>query len=108
MCSTSPSVCDDSSVTACHLPRPSSGSVATFDVIAAAYYGDGPELGRNGKFAWFENDDGVGGAWGKQVLGDLFWGAGEAALEYAGRMKQPGSYYLLLPNSVAERRKQTS
>jgi membrane-bound lytic murein transglycosylase A len=37
------------------------------------------------------------------VRGDFFWGAGEAALEYAGRMKQPGSYYLFLPKAVAHR-----
>jgi membrane-bound lytic murein transglycosylase A len=42
------------------------------------------------------------------VRGDLFWGAGEAALAYAGGMKQPGSYYLLLPKSVAERKAGTS
>ena len=45
------------------------------DVYAAAYYGDGPELGRNGRFAWFENLDGHAGAWSQTVLGDLFWGA---------------------------------
>jgi membrane-bound lytic murein transglycosylase A len=31
------------------------------------------------------------------VRGDLFWGAGEAAFDKAGRMKSSGSYYLLLP-----------
>jgi membrane-bound lytic murein transglycosylase A len=31
------------------------------------------------------------------VRGDVFWGAGEAAFEKAGRMKSSGSYYLLLP-----------
>ena len=35
-------------------------------------------------------------------------GAAEAALEYAGRMKQKARFYLLLPKSVAERRKTTS
>ncbi len=34
------------------------------------------------------------------VRGDLFWGVGPEALEMAGRMKSPGSYYLLLPNGV--------
>jgi len=38
------------------------------------------------------------------VRGDLFWGAGEAALAEAGRMQQKGRYWLLLPASVAERR----
>ena len=37
------------------------------------------------------------------VRGDLFWGTGEAAFEEAGRMKQPGRYYLLLPRAIAER-----
>lgn len=43
-----------------------------------------------------------------RVRGDLFWGTGEAALEQAGRMKEPGRYYLLLPKSVAERVEPTS
>ena len=42
------------------------------------------------------------------LRGDFFWGFGEPALEQAGRMKQKGSYYLLLPKSVAERRRSTS
>jgi membrane-bound lytic murein transglycosylase A len=42
------------------------------------------------------------------LRGDLFWGFGEAALEQAGRMKQTGIYYLLLPKAVAERRRTTS
>jgi len=45
------------------------------DVIAAAFYGDGPELGRNGKFAWFENLEGDASTWEMHLLGDLFWGA---------------------------------
>ena len=31
------------------------------------------------------------------VRGDVYWGAGEAAFDKAGRMKSRGSYYLLLP-----------
>lgn len=42
------------------------------------------------------------------VRGDLYWGSGEPALEQAGRMKQPGRYFILLPESVAERRETTS
>ncbi|MBK1667409.1 hypothetical protein CKO28_05115 [Rhodovibrio sodomensis] len=38
------------------------------------------------------------------VRGDFFWGSGEPALAKAGRMKQQGRYYLLLPESVAARR----
>jgi membrane-bound lytic murein transglycosylase A len=37
------------------------------------------------------------------VRGDIYWGSGEAALRYAGPMKQQGRYYLLLPKVVAER-----
>lgn len=37
------------------------------------------------------------------VRGDFFWGTGDKALEYAGRMKSRGRYYLLLPRSVADR-----
>ena len=43
-----------------------------------------------------------------QVRGDFFWGTGEAALEEAGRMKEPGRFHLLLPRSVAERIEPTS
>ena len=43
-----------------------------------------------------------------QVRGDLFWGTGEAALEHAGRMKEPGRYYMLLPKAVLERQRPTS
>ncbi len=42
------------------------------------------------------------------LRGDFFWGAGEAALAEAGRMKQSGKVYILLPKPVAERRKLTS
>ncbi len=42
------------------------------------------------------------------VRGDFFWGFGEEALHWAGRMKQTGRYYILLPKSVAERRASTS
>lgn len=36
------------------------------------------------------------------VRGDFFWGSGEAALEQAGRMRQQGRYWLLLPLAVAD------
>ncbi len=42
------------------------------------------------------------------LRGDFFWGAGEEALAEAGRMKQKGMVYILLPKPVAERRKITS
>jgi membrane-bound lytic murein transglycosylase A len=50
----------------------------------------------------------VGGAIKGPLRGDFFWGFGEAALEFAGRMKQKGRLYLLLPKPVAERRETTS
>ena len=50
----------------------------------------------------------VGSAIKGAVRGDFFWGAGEPALAQAGRMKQRGSYYLLLPKTVAERRRTAS
>lgn len=37
------------------------------------------------------------------VRGDFFWGTGDAALEYAGRMKSQGRYYILLPKLLANR-----
>ena len=39
----------------------------------------------------------TGAAINGTVRGDFFWGTGEAALQYAGRMKEDGRYYLLLP-----------
>ena len=46
----------------------------------------------------------VGSAIEGVVRGDLYWGSGAPALEQAGRMKQAGRYFLLLPNAVAVRR----
>ncbi len=37
------------------------------------------------------------------VRGDFFWGTGDGALEYAGRMKSRGRYYILLPRLLADR-----
>ena len=37
------------------------------------------------------------------VRGDFFWGHGEEALAQAGRMKQDGRYWLILPQRVVER-----
>ena len=42
----------------------------------------------------------TGGAIRGPVRGDVFWGAGEAAAEVAGRMNSRGRYYLLLPRSL--------
>ena len=36
------------------------------------------------------------------VRGDFFWGHGETALAKAGRMKQQGRYWLLLPKTVVD------
>lgn len=45
----------------------------------------------------------TGGAIKGAVRGDIYWGSGEAALQYAGPMKQQGRYFLLLPKAVADR-----
>jgi membrane-bound lytic murein transglycosylase A len=45
----------------------------------------------------------VGSAIKGPIRGDLFWGTGESALEFAGRMKNSGRYYVLLPKTVATR-----
>ena len=37
------------------------------------------------------------------VRGDFFWGHGDAALAEAGRMKQRGRYWVLLPKAVVDR-----
>ncbi len=50
----------------------------------------------------------VGSAIKGAVRGDFYWGSGEDALAQAGRMKQTGRYYLVLPRTVAERRKTAS
>ncbi|MDP7044845.1 MAG: MltA domain-containing protein, partial [Alphaproteobacteria bacterium] len=42
----------------------------------------------------------TGGAIQGPVRGDFFWGFGGDAEEKAGRMKQPGRYYLLLPKTI--------
>ena len=39
----------------------------------------------------------TGGAIRGAIRGDIFWGAGKNAEEVAGRMKQQGRFYLLLP-----------
>jgi membrane-bound lytic murein transglycosylase A len=45
----------------------------------------------------------TGGAIRGPVRGDVFWGFGKRAEEIAGRMKHQGSYYLLLPKTIARR-----
>jgi membrane-bound lytic murein transglycosylase A len=45
----------------------------------------------------------AGGAIKGVVRGDFFWGFGDPALAYAGKMKSRGRYYLLLPNAAAAR-----
>jgi membrane-bound lytic murein transglycosylase A len=43
-----------------------------------------------------------GGAIRGPVRADIFWGAGQRATAIAGRLKSRGTYYLLLPTSVAD------
>ena len=45
----------------------------------------------------------TGGAIVGMVRGDVYWGASAAAATIAGRMKNPGHYWLLLPRKVAAR-----
>ncbi len=45
----------------------------------------------------------TGGAIRGAVRGDLFWGAGPDAYDRAGRMRQQGRYWLLVPPSVGAR-----
>lgn len=42
----------------------------------------------------------TGGAIRGAVRGDVYWGEGEKATEIAGKMKNPGRYWLLLPRHV--------
>lgn len=42
----------------------------------------------------------TGGAIKGPVRGDVYWGAGEKATSIAGRMKNPGFYWILLPKDV--------
>lgn len=42
----------------------------------------------------------TGGAIKGLVRGDVYWGAGEKATFIAGHMKNPGHYWLLLPNHM--------
>jgi membrane-bound lytic murein transglycosylase A len=42
------------------------------------------------------------------LRGDFYWGSGDAALEYAGRMKEKARFFVLLPRKLAERRRLTS
>ena len=42
----------------------------------------------------------VGGAIKGAVRGDLFWGTGALALDVAGRLRQAGRYFILLPKTV--------
>jgi membrane-bound lytic murein transglycosylase A len=43
----------------------------------------------------------TGGAIQGPVRGDVFWGGGDEAADLAGRMRQPGRLWLLLPRTVA-------
>jgi membrane-bound lytic murein transglycosylase A len=66
---------------------------------------DTPEAGQPLRRLMVAQD--TGGAIRGAVRGDIFFGTGEPALDYAGRMRQTGRYYLLLPRAVAERRAST-
>jgi membrane-bound lytic murein transglycosylase A len=46
----------------------------------------------------------TGGAIRGAVRGDLFWGFGQEAYDRAGRMRQRGRYWMLVPKTIASRR----
>jgi membrane-bound lytic murein transglycosylase A len=69
--------------------------------LETTYPAGTPEAGRPLRRLMVAQD--TGGAIKGAVRGDIYWGSGEAALRYAGPMKQQGRYYLLLPKAVAER-----
>lgn len=46
----------------------------------------------------------TGGAIRGAVRGDLFWGPGPEAYDRAGRMRQRGRYWMLVPKALSERR----
>lgn len=45
----------------------------------------------------------TGGAIKGPVRGDIFFGFGDTAAALAGKMKSPGSWYVLMPNAAADR-----
>ena len=45
----------------------------------------------------------TGGAIKGGVRGDVFWGHGDEASAIAGRMKNSGNWFILLPNALADR-----
>ena len=53
-----------------------------------------------GRINWLVMAQDTGGAIRGPVRGDVFWGPGEEAAELAGRMRQEGRLWLLLPRSV--------
>jgi membrane-bound lytic murein transglycosylase A len=69
--------------------------------LETTYPAGTPEAGRPLRRLMVAQD--TGGAIKGAVRGDIYWGSGEAALQYAGPMKQRGRYYLLLPKAVADR-----
>ena len=67
-----------------------------------------PIVGKPGSEPWRKlliAQDTGGGILGA-VRGDIYWGSGRTAEQYAGTMKSQGRYYILLPLEVAERRAQ--
>ena len=50
----------------------------------------------------------TGGAIRGMVRGDVFFGTGQEAEALAGRMKQSGRYYILLPKAIANRHRPSS
>ncbi len=68
----------------------------------------GDPLDANARLARLVMAQDTGGAIRGPVRGDVFWGAGKMAEEYAGRMRATGRAWILLPRAVAERRLRSS
>jgi membrane-bound lytic murein transglycosylase A len=58
---------------------------------------DGPENKESPPYRRLVFAQDTGGAINGSIRADLFWGRGPQAGEYAGRMRQPGSLYVLTP-----------
>ena len=62
-----------------------------------------PQTGRPIPFRQLMVAQDTGSAIKGAVRGDIFWGSGRAAGAIAGRMKQPGKLFLLLPRRLVEK-----
>jgi membrane-bound lytic murein transglycosylase A len=66
---------------------------------------DDPETDKDSPYRRLVFAQDTGGAINGSIRADLFWGRGERAADYAGRMRQPGSLYVLVPMQRSTARK---